>query len=253
MTAWDPTQYEVFADHRMRPARDLVDRIPARSPGIVWDLGCGTGRPTLLLAKRWPRAAITGLDSSPEMLGRARRHEQIAWVQGDIESWEPPQAPDLIFSNAALHWIDDHPPLFTRLISFLGPGGTLAIQMPRNHTEPSHRRLFETARSERWSSLVGHLVRESPVLTADEYHRLLRPLTSHLDVWETAYQQALQGDDAVAEWTKGSVVRPYLDALGPAADEFYDDYAARLRGDYPTDADGTTLFRFRRLFIVAGV
>lgn len=83
------------------------------------------------------------------------------------------------------------------------------------------------------------------------YHEMLASTLERLDVWETVYQQALNGDDAVAEWTKGSVVRPYLDALGPDAEDFFAEYAAALGPFYARRSDGTTLFAFRRLFIVA--
>ena len=249
---WDPAQYQLFSDHRLRPARDLADRIPLDAPGVVWDLGCGTGTPTALLRGRWPDAEIHGLDSSPEMLAEAQG-DDIDWVLGDIDGWDPGGPVDVIYSNAALHWLDDHEELLPRLLSHLGPGGVLAAQMPRNHMEPSHRRLFDLARSDRWADRVGHLVREAPVLTPRGYHGMLRPLTSHLDLWETSYQQALTGPDPVPSWTRGSVARPFLEALGDDGGEFFDDYTRRLREDYPPAPDGVTLLAYRRVFIIAVV
>lgn len=249
---WDPDRYLAFAGPRFGPSLDLLRRIDHLAPASVWDLGCGTGDLTALLADRWPEAQVHGLDVSAEMLERARGHEGIAWVQGDLREWSPPEPVDLIFSTATLHWVDDHATVFARLVGFLAPGGVLAVQMPNNFGEPSHTLLYALARSPRWRDRLGHLVRPHPVAPPGWYHRALRPLVTTIEVWETTYQQALQGDDPVAAWTEGTAARPFLDALDPdEGDEFRTQYAALLREAYPTDPDGITLFPFTRLFVVA--
>lgn len=253
MPAWDPAQYLRYEDHRRRPALDLIGRIPPVEAGRVWDLGCGTGTITALLAERWPAARVTGLDSSPDMLERARSLPGIEWVLGDIGGWDPTDAADVVFSNAALHWLPDHAVLFPRLIDTLRPGGVLAVQMPRNFGEPSHTLLADLARSAPYTADIGHLVEPSPVHEPRWYHRLLRPRCTRLDVWETVYVQELTGSDPVAEWTRGSAARPYLEALAPTGrdEAFFAEYTAALRTAYPSGEDGTTPFPFRRLFVVA--
>lgn len=249
MTTWDPTQYELYADQRLRPALDLIERIQA-DPAEIWDLGCGTGTITALLAERWPQALVHGLDSSPEMLDRARRIPGIDWVLGDIAGWLPDRPVDLIFSNATLHWLDDHPTLMPRLADHVAVGGVLAIQMPRNFGEPSHTLLAETASSADWKALVGHLVRPAPVAEPANYHRLLADRFEALDIWETTYLQVLRGENPVAEWARGTAARPFLDILDHDGAAFMSDYTDRLRGAYPTLADGSTLLPFKRLFLV---
>jgi trans-aconitate 2-methyltransferase len=187
------------------------------------------------------------------MLDKVESIDRVDWVLGDIATWEPPQPVDMIFANASLHWLDDHAALFGRLIGFLAPRGTLAVQMPRNHGEPSHQILYETARSDRWSSRVAHLIRQAPVLPPTAYHEMVRPMSTELDVWETVYLQQMTGPDPVAAFTRGSAVRPFLDALGDDGDDFFADYSARLRPAYLAGDDGITLFSFRRVFIVATV
>lgn len=253
MSSWDPALYLRFSEHRLRPAIDLISRIDHPGPQRIVDLGCGSGGPTLALAERWPDATIVGIDSSSDMLSKAPEHDRIEWVEGDVAEWAPAEPVDVIFSNATLHWLDGHESLFPRLMGHLAPGGVLAIQMPRNHAEPTHRRLAETVRSPRWADRVGHLLREHPVHPPQAYYDLLRPLSSRLDIWETIYQQALTGDDPVANWAKGSVVRPFLDALGDDGENFFADYAQRVATDYPPGTDGVTLLPFRRLFVVAAL
>lgn len=181
----------------------------------------------------------------------------VHWQQGDIADWasDGDGAPvDLIFSNAALHWLDDHATLLPALLKRLRPGGVLAVQMPANHTEPSHTVLFEIARDSRWADRLLPLCRPAPVWDASAYHRLLSPLTATLDVWQTEYMHSLDGPDPVARWTESTIVRPLVAALTPAeAEELRAAYAGRLRAAYPPEPNGHTLFPFRRLFLVARV
>src|ERR1700722_5683867 len=111
--AWDPAQYLKFAGPRLRPALDLLAHIEAEAPRLVYDLGAGAGNVTRFIAGRWPDARIVGVDSSAEMLGKAAAElPQLEWQQADLGTWLPPQPPDVIYSNAALHWIEGHAPVF---------------------------------------------------------------------------------------------------------------------------------------------
>jgi trans-aconitate 2-methyltransferase len=251
MAVWDAGQYLKFGDHRLRPGLELLARIPLDAPRVVWDLGCGTGNLTEFLRRRWPEARVTGLDNSPEMLAKARAIDGIDWVDGDVATWAPPTPPDVIFSNACLHWLPDHAALFARLVGFLAPGGALAVQMPRNHRAPSHVLLAETAREGRWAKPLAAVRGIEEVAEPGEYHGWLAPHGAP-DIWETEYLQVLTGEHAVVEWVKGTALKPYLDALDAATREaFLDAYRQRVARAYPRRADGTTLFPFRRIFIVA--
>jgi trans-aconitate 2-methyltransferase len=249
---WDPAQYLKFADHRVRPAIDLLNRVDLESPEVVYDLGAGTGNITEMLAKRWPNTRVIGVDNSPEMMERAERIENLEWQQGDIGNWRPDRPADLIFSNAALHWVDGHTELFTGLMSAVAPGGLFAVQMPRNFGALSHTSISEAALGGPWRSTLEPLLRPAPVEVPQFYVRVLSPLASSLDVWETDYIQVLTGDNPVKEWTKGTWLKPLLDALEePERSEFEETYAALVEKAYPKESDGTTLFPFRRMFIVA--
>src|SRR4051794_21286374 len=114
-TRWNPSQYLKFADHRLRPALELLGRVPLASPATIYDLGCGPGGVTRLLAEQWPAATIYGVDNSPEMLQEAASESsRIQWIEGDVTTWTPVEPPDLIYSNATLHWVPDHAELFPR-------------------------------------------------------------------------------------------------------------------------------------------
>src|SRR2546423_1734462 len=162
--AWDPAQYLKFAGPRLRPAIDLLGHIEAAAPKLVYDLGCGAGNVTRFIAERWPAAKIVGFDGSDVMLGKAKTDlPQIEWQEADLATWRPAQKPDVIYSNAALHWIEDHGPVFVALFNSLAPGGTFAVQIPRNFGAPSHTSMGEAARMGPWRAKLEPLLRPSPV------------------------------------------------------------------------------------------
>ena len=249
--AWNPGQYLKFDGHRLRPALDLLAHVDVDSPEAVYDLGCGPGNATRLLAERWPDAKITGVDGSADMLARARDAlPELDWVEADLNGWAPPAHADVLYSNAALQWLDDHAELFPRLMGHLAPGGVLAVQMPGNSAQPSHRLIRDAAGP--LLEMLEPLMRPYPVADPADYYDALEPVSSALDIWETVYTQVLEGDNAVAEWLKGSALKPLLDTLDEdEADTFFAAYSALTQEAYPKRADGRTIFPFRRVFIVA--
>jgi trans-aconitate 2-methyltransferase len=250
---WNPETYLRFADHRTRPAAELLGRVPLSGPRFVVDLGCGPGNSTTLLAARWPGARIVGVDRSPDMLERARATGlNVEWIEDDAAAFRPDTPPDLIFANALFQWLPDHAALFPRLMAQLAAGGVLAIQMPRNFDAPSHRLLAETAGDGPWAGRVSDQVRLQPVADPAAYYDILSPHSVAADIWTTEYLQVLRGSDAVLEWVRGTALTPFLARLeGDERDAFIAAYRARLRVAYPPGADGTVLFPFQRIFLVA--
>jgi trans-aconitate 2-methyltransferase len=250
--AWDPEIYLTFAAERTRPAAELLARVPLKAPRRAIDLGCGPGNSTALLAARWPQAEIEGLESSPEMLAKAKASGVRAkWTAGEVETWKPEALYDVVFSNATLHWIADHHALLPRLMGFVADGGALAFQVPRNFHFPSHVLMREVAESGPWAQKLAGARRinvEEPETVFD----ILAPLSKSLDIWETSYLHVLEGEDPVFDWVSGTGLRPFLAPLDSGEREaFLADYRARLREAYPRRADGKTLFPFKRLFAVA--
>jgi trans-aconitate 2-methyltransferase len=251
--AWDPAQYLKFAGPRLRPALDLLQRIDKEAPESVYDLGAGAGNVTRLIAARWPEARVVGVDSSAEMLAKAAAENPgIEWQQADLATWRPPQPAEIIYSNAALHWIEEHAPVFVALFKSLAPGGVFAVQIPRNFGAPSHTSMGEAARMGPWRARLEPLLRPAPVAEPAFYFDLLAPLAARLDMWETEYLQVLDGEHAVKEYTKSTWLSPLLAALDePERSQFEAAYTELVDTAYPRRPDGKTLFPFRRLFIVA--
>ena len=253
MTNWNPSQYLRFGNERLQPVIDLIGRIPLESPRVIYDLGCGTGSGTVILKERWPDAQVTGVDSSETMLEMTRTLDaDVSWQHSDLNAWEPSVPADLIFSNAVFHWLDDHHALFPRLMTKLAPGGILAVQMPLNWHEPTHRLIAGMVRGGPWRSRLEPHLREFPVLKGQEYYDLLIGQASSIDMWETTYYHILEGQDPVVEWTKGSILRPLLDLLEePEAETFLEMYRGHIAQAYPQQSDGKTVLPFRRLFFMA--
>ena len=252
---WDPAQYLRFAGERLRPALDLLAQVPLESPARVVDLGCGAGNVTAILKQRFPDALVSGVDGSAEMLTKARgAAPDCRFEQADVQAWQPGEAPDLIYSNAALHWVGEHATLFPRLLSLLAPGGVLAVQMPAMHATPLRRLPYEIGVSGPWAEALRGVGSAPDILEPGEYWDLLRPRVASLDMWQTTYMHALQGENAVMEWASGSSLRPFLDRIPAAQREaFRQAYADAARVHYPRRPDGTTLLPFHRLFMVARV
>lgn len=252
--SWNPDHYLAYADHRLRPALDLLARVPLKTATVVTDLGCGAGSVTPYLRRRFANADIHGVDRSPEMLEAARHsHPVLAhWVQADAARWHPAQQQDLIFSNAALHWLDGHEVLFPRLMGFLRPGGALAVQMPNQFDKPSHILMRNVAANGPWAETLKPLLRPSPVAAPARYYDWLEPFSASIDIWQSDYVQVLHGDDPVLDWIGATALKPLLEALPtPQEAPFLEALAAKLRHAYPRRTDGATLFPFTRLFIVA--
>lgn len=249
---WDPSVYLQFSDERLRPALDLLARVPLQNPRGVIDLGCGAGNVTALLHQRYPQAKVLGVDASEPMLEKARAAAPACtFAQADIATFRPAEPPDLIYSNAALHWLSDHETLFPALLAQLAPRGVLAVQIPAMHAAPIRALQYEVAADGPWAALLAGVESAPPILPPARYWDLLAPLCASLDLWETIYTHALKGEDAAVQWAMGTSLRPFLAALPeemrPA---FLAAYRKRVNAAYPRRAEGTTLLPFRRLFLV---
>jgi trans-aconitate 2-methyltransferase len=254
MNDWSARQYLKFEDERTRPPRDLLAQVPLEHPRLVVDLGCGPGNSTELLVERFPQSEVIGLDSSPDMLRKAReRLPRLTFVEADIATWTADPRADLLFANASFQWIPDHTQILRRLLTALPAGGVLAVQMPDNTHEPSHVLQREVAANGPWADHADIKAAARGDLPPPEvYYDLLKPVCSRIDIWHTIYQHALASPQAIVEWFKGSALQPYLaplDAGQRAA--FLAAYTGKIAAAYPPRFDGKVLLKFPRLFIVA--
>ncbi|SDD18293.1 trans-aconitate 2-methyltransferase [Variovorax sp. CF079] len=254
MLDWNPALYRRYEDERTRPAQELLARVPLTGAARVVDLGCGPGNSTELLVQRFPAAEVLGTDNSEAMLVSAReRLPQARFELSDIARWQPELPPDLIYANASLQWVPDHETLIPRLFAALAPGGVLAIQMPDNREEPTHRLMREVAAEAPWTLAIGDADKlRTQLLPIDGYYDLLAADAAQVDVWRTAYQHPMVSAAAIVEWVRGTGLKPFVDRLPADLQASYlAEYQRRVDGAYPVRTDGKRLLAFPRMFIAA--
>ncbi len=250
---WDPAQYEQFKAERYAPFDDCVRLVTIRPKMTAVDLGCGTGELTRKLADLLPESDVLGIDSSAEMLARAQTFVRpgLRFEQKTIERIERAEGQwDLVFSHAAIHWVDDHETLIPRLLSLVKPGGQLVVQEPSNHGHESHVLIRVVASEEPFRSELGGFTRKVPVLGIERYAELLHAHGgTKLTVMEKVYPHVLPDADALAEWTSGTALVPYFERLPREMHNlFMDRYRARLRERFE---DKPLFYGFRRTIFAA--
>jgi trans-aconitate 2-methyltransferase len=247
---WNPDKYHQFQKERSAPFEDLL-ALARVYPGLkAIDLGCGTGELTARLQEALPTSDVIGIDSSPQMLLKAAAFARPG-LRFELQSIEAATGEwDLVFSNAAIHWVEDHPNLIGRLFGLARPGGQLVVQMPSNHQHISHRLIIETASEEPFRSALDGWQRVSPVLPVEAYAELLYAAgAAEMTVFEKVYPHDLSGSDAIADWTSGTALVPYFERLGPALKEdFLECYRQKLRAAYPP---GPVFYPFKRILFAA--
>lgn len=254
---WDAAQYLRFGEERTQVSRDLIARVARRlQPKSIVDLGCGPGNSTAVLHEQWPNASLFGLDASAEMLRAARSaYPGLDFQQGDISGWAAAAAPvaDLIFANSALQWVEDWPRVLPLVLQRVRPGGAFAFQVPANQHAPAVQIVRDMATGEWRARMRGAELQQWHTETLDFFYDTLAPHAAEISLWETTYVQIVPGVEGIAEWYKGSGLRPYLQALPSDAerDRFLHEYHDRLRAAYPTRPDGQVLFPFLRRFVIA--
>lgn len=252
---WQPEQYLRFGEERTRPAIDLAGRVECAVVKRIMDLGCGPGNSTAVLAGRWPDAETVGVDSSRSMLEKARAtSESVRWVEHDAARDMTFLGKfDLVFSNAALQWIPDVGELVPRLFGMLNPGGALAVQVPYNQTLPAFAALRELASGPEWREYFS----DPSIVRLHHSHRfyydLLATLSARIDMWQTEYIHIMASHHSIAEWYRGTGLRPFLQALSSDAlrERFVAAFERALEKVYPLAGDGKVLFPFPRIFFIA--
>jgi trans-aconitate 2-methyltransferase len=253
MSSWDPEQYQRFRDQRRQPFLDLLELVRPQPAMRVVDLGCGNGELTRILHRRLQARDTLGIDSSETMLPERESHSKdgLRLVRQSIEKFDAVGDYDLVFSNAALHWLGNHAELFVRLAGALTANGQLAVQMPANWEHPSHLTALQVAGEEPFRSALGGFVHPVHVMAPEAYSLLLHRLGfREQQVRIQIYGHLLDGADDVVEWVKGSLLTAYRARLSAETyDAFVDRYRSLLRSQIGDVRP--YFFTFRRLLLWA--
>jgi len=251
MADWNSEQYLLFKRQRTQPVIDLAQRVRMVCfPKNIVDLGCGPGNSTEVLRSLFPDADILGIDTSTNMIEKARAsYPDLRFQVRDLNALDCRH--DLLFSNACLQWLPDHGVLLPSLMDRLNDGGFLAVQIPMNGGEPLFQIIRDVVSQSAWDfSKVSFETNGS--LEPDAYFDILSGCSSAFELWETTYYHNMPSHDALLEWVKGARLRPYLDVLDEYDSKlFQEEILARVRRTYPVMRNGEVVLRFRRFFFLA--
>ena len=248
---WNPETYNQFKSLRFKPFFDLAALISLEAGTTAIDLGCGTGEQTALLAERFPESHFLGIDSSSEMLKNASQLE-TGMLQFKLASTEEAISADvkwdLIFSNAALQWSDNHPELFPKIISRLNKNGQLAVQMPYQPENILNQLLSEIANEEPFRSYLKDWNRPSTVLTIDAYTQLLFTQgLEELNISQRVYPIVANDYDILFEFISGSALIPYLARLDLKQQALFTSrFKVRIQESFPKLP---AIYPFKRLLL----
>lgn len=254
MFSWDSNVYLKFENERTRPAKDLLNRVSINNPIKILDIGCGPGNSTILLKEKFKDSFVLGIDSSLNMIDKAREtYPDLSWkcIDATKELDTLDNDYDIIFSNACIQWIPDHRKLILEMLSLLNKDGILAIQIPNNYNEEIHKLIIEVSSSEKWRDLIK-VNRDKYVLEPGDYFDILTENSKDFEIWETVYYHNLKSHEDILEWYRGTGLRPYLDQLDEKEKHiFEEDILKEIKNRYKEQVDGNIIFKFPRLFFIA--
>lgn len=250
---WNSNLYLRFASERTQPARDLVQRIKLDDPARIIDLGCGPGNSTEVLSQRWPHAHIIGIDNSPEMIYAAQtNYPQRHWTTADMNFWVPSEPLSLIFSNAAIQWLDHHDYHLVRWMNSIESGGAFAFQIPSSNYALVRTIIHQISHAAKWTERLERARTSLTMHAPSFYYDVLAPFSCTVELWETEYFHVLPNHAAIIEWMKGTGLRPFLNPLNETEqNEFLAELLHQVEMGYPNQLDGSVLFPFRRMFVIA--
>lgn len=248
---WNPDIYNQFKNIRYQPFFDLMNLISSENLKKAIDVGCGTGEQTHILSEKFEDAEFLGIDSSVEMLAEAVQfqNENLRFIKMPVEDLiRTDEKYDLIFSNAALQWSDDHQVLFPELLSLLSEKGQFAVQMPVQSENILNKILFQLASEEPFRTQLGSWNRVSPVLSIDEYAQILFDAgLKDLNISVKVYPIIADDYEKLYQFISGSALIPYVEKLDEVDKEkFITEYKKRISEQFNSFP---AIYAFKRLLL----
>jgi len=232
---WNPETYNQFKSIRYQPFFDLMELISENQLKNGVDIGCGTGEQTSILSKKFDQANFLGIDPSPEMLSKSKEWEsnKLHFKHTSVEAFfasNTKQTWDLIFSNAALQWSDNHPELFPKLISHLSPDGQFAVQMPVQKENLLNKILLDLVQEKPFADFLDNWKRDSPVLSMDDYAQIMFECgLKEIQIIQKVYPIIAENPEKLFDFISGSALIPYLERLSKNEEKlFVSEYKSRI-------------------------
>lgn len=248
---WNPEVYNQFKDIRYQPFFDLMNLISPEDLKKAIDIGCGTGEQTHILSEKFSNTEFLGIDSSAEMLQKSLdfKNKNLSFKQKKVEElYDSKEKWDLIFSNAALQWSDDHEKLFSKLLSLLSEKGQFAVQMPVQTENALNQILFQLASEEPYKTQLQDWNRVSPVLSLDDYAKMMFDVgLKNLNISIKVYPIIADDAEQLFKFISGSALIPYLERLDEENKEkFIIEYKKRIEEKFDTFP---VIYAFKRMLL----
>ncbi len=256
MNDWNPNKYLQFKSERTQPSIDLISKIQKSDPKSIIDIGCGPGNSTQILVNRWPKAEITGLDNSEEMIKTARQdYPNQEWIVNDFSTHEFNRKFDVVFSNAAIQWMPNHSELLKKFRSLLTKRGVVAVQIPQFWDMPLGKIIDNTAKDDRWRIKTESIANIFTIHNYSFYYDVLSQIFSSVEMWETDYLHVLNSHSSIVEMMRSTGLKPYYESLNNDSDisEFEGVVLKEIIIAYPEQSNGKVILPFKRLFFTAHV
>jgi trans-aconitate 2-methyltransferase len=250
---WNPELYLKYGNERTQPSIDLVGKIKIDfKPESILDVGCGPGNSSQVLLQRWPGAKLTGIDSSLNMIKKAKASfPNNTWIVADAAKYTPDVNYDIVFSNATIQWIPDHKQLFQNLFNLVNNGGVMAISTPRFDEMLLSEVISKVIDKEKWKEATRGCAELFTYHDYKYYYDLMDKYFESIELWQTDYIHILESQYSIIEWIRSTGMKPYLDCLKEAEKPLFEnDILAEIKKRYPLQKSGKVLFPFKRLFMV---
>jgi trans-aconitate 2-methyltransferase len=251
---WNPELYLKFDKERTQPSVDLVSRIDFDKPEKIIDIGCGPGNSTQVLVLRWPDADVIGIDNSPAMIEKAKKdYPKQDWRMLDAGKDEINEKFDILFSNAAIQWIQNHSILLKKFYNLLSDKGVIAVQIPMFWDMPLGKSISTIAANHRWAAVTKGVTEVFTMHNYSFYYDTLSELYRSIDMWESDYIHILGSQSSILEMIRSTGLKPFLERLENDRDkkDFEEMVLTEIIKEYPLQKNGKVLFPFKRLFFTA--
>ncbi len=252
---WDAEKYDSVKGPQVDAGRGLIMMAKVRDTDSILDIGCGTGKLTIELARLASKGSVTGIDPSQEMLQKARKIsgevKNIKLIHMHAQSMEFSEMFDLVFSNSTFQWIKEQHEVIGLVLRSLRTGGRIAFQFPAknfckeffSYTSKAISLLGFERYFENW---------QPPWYLPDkeEFEDLLKDAKfKKVDVFYKDYCIVFDSINGVLDWWTSAGLRPYLEMLHPREQEYF-KYAFAMNYENNRTEKGIE-FGFRRLFTFA--
>ncbi|HEX3624223.1 MAG TPA: methyltransferase domain-containing protein [Verrucomicrobiae bacterium] len=256
---WDAAQYAANSVVQQTWARELIAKLGLRGNEHILDVGCGDGKVTAEIARAVPDGSATGVDASTEMISFAQktfpksRNPNLEFHVMDAREIKFARQFDLVFSNAALHWVDDHQKFLAGAAAVLRPGGRLVVSCGgKGNAQDVFVALRPELRARQWRESFRQMPEPYFFYAPDEYRKWLAKAGFSARSIRLAPKDATYpGAEGFAAWLRTTWI-PYVQRVPEnLREEFIAAVTGRYVAKHPADADNNVHVKMVRLEIDA--